>query len=331
MAPDLCAGQAREDRGFEPLDPHRHHHRPGFLGDQCGTVIDLHQAAGDRDAPFREDHQGVAVPDRLNERAGRERLGRIERHRPRHPDERPHPPALGELAINREDRLLAQDREGDCAVEKADVVEGDDRIAARLVEVFQPPDLEPVEGAQQDRQEVLEGAGRHGPGDPHCSDKTDRGDAEEQYRDPDPDLLQQRDDERTANHECGIEHIDGGDDAGASLGCGPGLDRRKGRHDHQPARHREQAEVDRDVPGDRPGKKGGGHQGAPSCQAPAAAATPARDRARRARSAMPRLRSAAARRAPPRARRRDPSRRRWRRQRRLDKSSRRFRRRRACA
>jgi len=96
---------------------------------------------------------------------------------------------LGEFVIDGENRLLAQDGERDGAVEKADMIEGDDRIAARLVEVFQASNLKPIERAKQDRQEVLKGAGRHGPGDPHCGAKTDRGDAEEQYRDPDPDVL----------------------------------------------------------------------------------------------------------------------------------------------
>src|SRR5262252_3182106 len=44
-------------------------------------------------------------------------------------------------------------------------------------------------GFKKDRQEVLKGAGRYGPGDPHRGAETDRGDAEEQYREPRPDLL----------------------------------------------------------------------------------------------------------------------------------------------
>ena len=78
--------------------------------DQRRAVIDLQQAAGYRDAPLREDHQRVAVLDRLNDSPRRERPGGIEWPRARQLNERPHPPTFGELVINREDRLLAEDR-----------------------------------------------------------------------------------------------------------------------------------------------------------------------------------------------------------------------------
>src|SRR6266478_1705555 len=77
------------------------------------------------------------------------------------------------------------------SIEKAHMIECDDRVGTRLVEVFETPDLEPVESPQQDRQKILEGAGRHGLADPDGGEKTDGGDAEEQHRDPDPRLLQE--------------------------------------------------------------------------------------------------------------------------------------------
>ena len=49
------------------------------------------------------------------------------------------------------------------------------------------------------------------------------------------------------DHEGGVEHVDGGDDARAAVGAGPGLHRREGRHDEQAAGDREAGEIDRDA------------------------------------------------------------------------------------
>ena len=70
----LAARQARERRRLEPFDAHRHHHRARLVGDQADAVIDLHQAAGDGDAPFGEDHQRLAALHRVDQRARRHRL-----------------------------------------------------------------------------------------------------------------------------------------------------------------------------------------------------------------------------------------------------------------
>ena len=40
---------------------HRHDHRAGLVGDQADAVINLHQAAGDGDAPLGEDDQRLAA------------------------------------------------------------------------------------------------------------------------------------------------------------------------------------------------------------------------------------------------------------------------------
>ena len=49
--PDLVLRQAREWRGLEAVDANRHDHRVRLVGDEAGTVIDFHQAAGDRERP----------------------------------------------------------------------------------------------------------------------------------------------------------------------------------------------------------------------------------------------------------------------------------------
>ena len=59
--PHLRLRQPRERRVLEAVDAHRHDQRVGLVGDQAGAVVDLHQAAGDGDAAFREDDQRLAV------------------------------------------------------------------------------------------------------------------------------------------------------------------------------------------------------------------------------------------------------------------------------
>ena len=104
----LRAVEPRERRRFEPLEADRHHHRVGLVGDQPGAVIDLHQAAGDGDAAFRKDDQRVAVLHRVDQRARRHRLGRIERHRAGQLQERLDPPALRDAVIDGEHRFLLE-------------------------------------------------------------------------------------------------------------------------------------------------------------------------------------------------------------------------------
>ena len=60
-------------------------------------------------------------------------------------------------------------------------------------------------------------------------------------------LLQQAEHQRADNHEGGVEHIDGGDDAGAAIGTRPGLHGGECRHDEQAAGDREAGEIDGDV------------------------------------------------------------------------------------
>ena len=52
---------------------------------------------------------------------------------------------------------------------------------------------------------------------------------------------------RADHHEGGVEHVDGGDDAGAAIGAGPGLHRGEGRHDEQAAGDRKPGEIDGDA------------------------------------------------------------------------------------
>ena len=94
LAAHLALGQPGERRLLEALDAHRHDLGVGLVGDHGGAVIDLHQAAGDGDAALREDDQRLAGLDRVDQRARRHRLHRVERHRVGQLQERLHPPAL---------------------------------------------------------------------------------------------------------------------------------------------------------------------------------------------------------------------------------------------
>ena len=110
-AAHLLARQPREERALEALDLHRQDHGVGLVGDEAGAVVDLHQAAGDGEAPLGEDDQRLAALDGVDQRPRRHRLCRIERHGAGDLQERAHPPALGDAVVDGEDRLLVEERE----------------------------------------------------------------------------------------------------------------------------------------------------------------------------------------------------------------------------
>ena len=152
----LFARQPREHRRLGAVDVHRDDHRAGFFRDQPRPVIDFHQTAGDRQPAFREDDQRIPVLDRIDQRARAKRIGWIERDHAHEFQKRLRPPCLRDRAVDGEDRLLWHDGENRRGVEKAHMVERDDRIGSRLLEIFQPLHLETVEGAKVDREQILQ-------------------------------------------------------------------------------------------------------------------------------------------------------------------------------
>ena len=170
-AAHLAFGQPGERRGVEAFEPHRHDEGVGLVGDQSGAVIDLHQAAGDGQPAFREDDQRLAAFDGVDQRARRHRLGRIERHRAGEAQERLDPPVLRHRAVDGEHRILRQQRQRQRRVEEARVVERDDRVVAGVEQVFDALDLDAIERAEQDRQEIHHRVRRHGLGDEDGDDR----------------------------------------------------------------------------------------------------------------------------------------------------------------
>ena len=71
---DLVAPEIAKVRALRAVDANGHDHGVALVGDHGGAVINLHQAAGDGDAAFREDHQRLAARNEMHEVAGRERL-----------------------------------------------------------------------------------------------------------------------------------------------------------------------------------------------------------------------------------------------------------------
>ncbi len=247
LAPHLAAVEARERRLLEALDPDRHDHRVGFVGDEPGPVIDLHQAAGHGETPLRENDERLAGLHRADEGARAPRLGGVERHRAGEMQERLHPPALGNRAVDGEYGVLFEDRKRQRRVEEAHMVQGDDRIGAGLGDVLEAVHFEPEKGAKYDREEIAHGIGRQR--SEHGDRDGEIGEAEqhEQHRGRYPGELHERDRDPAHHHEGGVEHVVGGDDAGAMLGPSPGLERGERRHDEQPARDRHAGEIDPDM------------------------------------------------------------------------------------
>ncbi len=247
-AAHLRAFQPAEDRRFRPVDAHRHHHRVRLVGDHRRAVIDLHQAAGDGDAAFRKDHQRIAVAHRIDDVAQRERLERIERHGAHEFEERLDPPVFRHRHVDGEDRALRQDRHRQRRIEEADMVERDDGVGAGLGDVLQAFDLEPEEGAEHDREKIVQPAGRHGAADGD-GDQRDwrRRSARTKAACRSRTFAARARTIAPTTMKAALSTLTAGDDAGAAIGAGPDLHRGEHRHDEQAAGDREAGEIDRDV------------------------------------------------------------------------------------
>ena len=109
-------------RALRALDANRHDDRIGLVGDHRGAVIDLHQRAGDGDASLREDHDGLAGRDQLDQVARGKRLGRIDGVMLDHSQERFCPPRLRDAGVDGEARIDRQNGVQERAVDQADMV-----------------------------------------------------------------------------------------------------------------------------------------------------------------------------------------------------------------
>ncbi len=230
---------------FGPVDLHRHDERAGFFCDQARAVVDFHQAAGDGQPPFGKDHERFAGLDRVDQRARAQRLRGIERNGAGEPQEGFHPPALRNADVDREDRVFRQDGQDGRRVEEAHVIERDDRIGPRLVEIFESLHVEPVKGAEKDREDVEKGPRDDGAANPDCGQEGERPQAEEKLGQGGALALQKGDAHAAERHEGRVMHIDGSDRPRALFDAALSLDGRESRHDHQPSGEREHGEVDR--------------------------------------------------------------------------------------
>ncbi len=259
----LGAVQVGEARVLRALDPYRYDGCARLVGDEAGAVIDLHQAAGARDATLGEDHQRGAALHRLDQLAGGERPRRVERQRVHVADHGLHPPLAGPARVDREDRVLVEHGKGDRRVEQADVVQGDDRVGTGGLEVLPAVDLEPIEDAEHQHAEIAQRIGRQHGQDPDRG--AEAGDAEDQEdrREAGAELLQHDGRDEAGDDAGGIQHVDGGDHASALVRRRPGLHRGEGGNDVKAAGHRQQQEIEPDVPGAPSREEDGGRQQRP--------------------------------------------------------------------
>ena len=126
------------------------------------------------------------------------------------------------------------------------MVERDDRRPAGFLDVLQPLDLQPHEGAEQDRDEIAKGVGwqrfQHQDGDAEIED----GKAEHEHGDRGAERLQERHQAETGGDEERGEHVGRADDAGAAILVGPALHRGEGGHGQEGAADGHAGEVDGD-------------------------------------------------------------------------------------
>ena len=116
---------------------------------QAGAGIDLHQRPGDADPPLGEDHAGAALLDLGDQRLGGERIGGVQGEEVGQTVERLHPPALGDLGIDSEDRSLVEEGHQQGGVEERDVIDDDQHAIAQVKQMLVAAQLDAI-GESQD-------------------------------------------------------------------------------------------------------------------------------------------------------------------------------------
>ena len=125
--PDAAA-HARERRVLRAVDAHGQQHRARLVGDEPGAGIDLHQRARHGDSAFGENRRALVLLDVTNQGLQRVRVRGVERKRVDDLQQRLHPPALGDLRVDRKREPIGQEHGQERGVEKRGVV-GDDQHA----------------------------------------------------------------------------------------------------------------------------------------------------------------------------------------------------------
>ena len=245
---DQIGAQPRERRALGSVEAHRRDERLAFLGDQGGAVVNLHQRARDGDPPLGEDHQTLAAPDLVDERARRQRPRGIERTRVGEPQERLHPPATRDAHVDREDRRRVEQRQDDRRVEERDVVERDDVAHAFLRQVFGAHDLEPEQQLPDDPQHEAEDIGGQAAEEVDRRDEIGDSQPDQRRRFVDAGQFQQQGDrQRADDHIDRVQRVDGADDARAVILARPGLHRGEDRHHEKAGGAGIDQDLDRDA------------------------------------------------------------------------------------
>ena len=140
---------------FQSLDPYGDDIGISLVSNQACALIDLHQAAGDRQPPFRENHQRLAALDDVDEIAGGERLGRVHGVGIDQLQEGFHPPGLGNPAIDRKRGIARQQRVHHRAIHEAGMVGRDNGARPGWRQVFKAGDFQAIGGPEDQHGEIL--------------------------------------------------------------------------------------------------------------------------------------------------------------------------------
>ncbi len=119
------------------------------------------------------------------------------------------------------------------------MIQGDDAACACLRQILESPDLESVDDPQQKAQEKREEIRGQAAEEVDRSHNVGYAQDDQRHRLAQPrDLEEQHRHERSADHENGVERIDGADDAGPPILGRPCLHRGEDRHYEKSSRGR---------------------------------------------------------------------------------------------
>ncbi len=145
--------------------------------------------------------------DCTDQRLRRHRIGRVDREALGDRHEWLHPPFLRDICINREDRLVRQERRQDQSIQERDVVGDDHGSVTQALQMLEAARLDPETQFQQACEECLDQGVRKKPADIDRHDAVDDADGQEDARHAHPRRQQPGRPESPGDHEQRVDDI----------------------------------------------------------------------------------------------------------------------------
>ena len=182
--------EPRERRVLGALDAYRQHHGVGLVGHHSRSLVHFHERAGHRNASLGKNDDPAILLDVCDQRADRERIGRIDGKGIRERQEEPDDSLLGDVGIDGECQRVRHVGGDQRCIDKRLVVRDDQHAITGLVVILEILNLDAVEGVEKPGHERLHDGAREQLGDV----------------DTDGGVQHRHDEEHLGYGEAGVQH-----------------------------------------------------------------------------------------------------------------------------